>query len=73
LAVKEEKLLYKELRELRAILEHIEALLEERLIGVEEPLPDEIDAIREYENDKKKGRVELVKLGDRFGKKNDKI
>ena len=69
----EGKLLYRELRELRAILEHIEALLEERLVGIEEPLPDEIEAIREYEKDKEKGEVELVKLGDILGKENDKI
>ncbi len=60
----EEKLLYNELRELRTILERIEALLEERLIGIEEPLPDEIEAIKEYENDKKKGKTELVSLND---------
>jgi len=64
MTVGEEKLLYSELRELRAILERIEALLEERLIGIEEPLPDEVDAIREYENDKKEGKIELVNLND---------
>ncbi|MCE4615399.1 MAG: hypothetical protein F7B60_07730 [Desulfurococcales archaeon] len=64
MTVGEEKLLYSELRELRAILERIEALLEERLIGIEEPLPDEVDAIREYEDDKKKGKIELVSLND---------
>ncbi|MCE4605915.1 MAG: hypothetical protein F7B59_01090 [Desulfurococcales archaeon] len=52
----EEKLLHRELLELRAILEHIEALLEERLIGIEELLPDEVDAIREYEDDKRRER-----------------
>ena len=38
--------------------------MEERLIGIEEPLPDEVDAIREYEDDKKKGKIELVSLND---------
>jgi len=58
------ELLYRELRELRTILERIEALLEERLIGIEEPLPDEAEAIREYEDEKTKGKVELVDLED---------
>ena len=64
MAVGKEELLYRELRELRTILERIEALLEERLIGIEEPLPDEVEAIREYENEKMKGKVELVDLED---------
>ncbi len=53
-----------EIRALRATVERIEALLEERLIGIEEPLPDEIKAIEEYESDKREGKVELVKLED---------
>ncbi|MEB3759600.1 MAG: hypothetical protein GSR81_01980 [Desulfurococcales archaeon] len=64
MTVNKEKLLYNELRELRSILERIEALLEERLIGIEEPLPDEAKAIREYEYEKVKGKVELVDLED---------
>ena len=64
MAVGKEELLYRELRELRTILERIEALLEERLIGIEEPLPDEAEAIREYEDEKMKGKVELVDLED---------
>jgi len=64
LTVDKEELLYRELRELKSILERIEALLEERLIGIEEPLPDEAEAIREYENEKMKGKVELVDLED---------
>ncbi len=64
MAVGKEELLYRELCELRSILERIEALLEERLIGIEEPLPDEAEAIREYEDEKKKGKVELVDLED---------
>ncbi len=55
MAVGREALLYKELRELRTILEHIEALLEERPIGIEEPLPDEIEVIRKYEGRERKG------------------
>jgi len=64
LTVDKAELLYRELRELRTILERIEALLEERLIGIEEPLPDEAEAIREYEEEKAKGKVELVDLED---------
>ena len=64
MTVGKEELLYRELRELRSILERIEALLEERLIGIEEPLPDEAEAIREYEDEKTKGKVELVDLDD---------
>jgi len=64
LTMGKEELIYRELRELRTILERIEALLEERLIGIEEPLPDEVEAIREYEDEKMKGKVELVALED---------
>ena len=64
MTVGEEKLLYNELRKLRTILERIEALLEERLIGIEESLPDEIEAMKEYKNDKKKGETKLVNLND---------
>ncbi len=66
-----ERLLYDEIRELRAILEHIEALLEERLLGIDEPLPDEVEAIKEYETDKEKGKVELISLDNILGKKDD--
>ena len=59
-----ENMILKEIRALREVLERIEALLEERLIGIEEPLPDETKAIKEYEAEKKKGKVELVKLED---------
>ena len=71
MAVGKEKLLYDEVCELRAILEHIEALLEERLLGIDEPLPDEVEAIKEYESNKEKGKVELISLDDILGKKDD--
>ncbi len=71
MTVSKEKLLYDEIRELRAILEHIEALLEERLLGIDEPLPDEVEAIKEYESNKEKGKVELISLDDILGKKDD--
>jgi len=59
-----EKTLLEEVRVIREVLERIESLLEERLIGVERPLPDEARIIEEYEAEKKRGRVELVKLED---------
>jgi len=57
-----EKIILEEIRAIREVLERIEALLEERLIGIEEPLPGEVEAIKEYEADKKNDRVKLVKL-----------
>ncbi|RJS86661.1 hypothetical protein CW701_02000 [Candidatus Bathyarchaeota archaeon] len=53
-----------ELRSIRERLDHIETLLEERLIGVEEPLPDEVEAIENYERRKAEGRLSLVELED---------
>ena len=41
-----EKIILKEIRVLREVLERIEALLEERLIGVEEPLPTRLGLSR---------------------------
>ncbi len=61
---KERQQVYEEIRELKVILKRIEALLEERLLGIDEPLPDEVEAIKEYERDKKKGKIELVSLHD---------
>ncbi len=51
-----------EVRNLRKTLERIEALLEELLIGVDKPLPDEVEEIRKYEREKKLGKVKLEKL-----------
>ena len=59
-----EKQLLNEIRELKDMVKHLENLLVERLIGVEEPLPDEVEAIRDYESEKERGKVELVKLED---------
>jgi len=59
-----EKQILEELRLLRERVERLETLLEERLIGVEEPEPDEIEAIREYMDAKRKGKVSLTKLED---------
>ena len=59
-----EKELLEEIRSIRKTLEHIEALLEERLIGVEEPLPDEIEEIEKYETEKREGKLEPIKLNE---------
>ncbi|RLE77452.1 MAG: hypothetical protein DRJ44_01970 [Thermoprotei archaeon] len=61
-----EKKLLEEIQAVRATIERIEALLEERLIGVEEALPDEIETIKEYMSDKEKERIELVSLERAF-------
>ncbi len=68
-----DKPLHNDLHRLRTILESIKALLEERLIGIEEPLPDETKTIREYEDNKKKGKTELVGLNDFLGRNIDGI
>jgi len=58
------KEILREVKELRRRVEKIENLVEERLVGIEEPMPDEIEAIKEYEKAKKKGSVNYVKLED---------
>jgi len=57
-----------EIRALKEAVKRIEALLEERLIGVSDAEPDEVEAIREYEADKGEGRVEYVGLEDIINK-----
>jgi len=56
-----------ELKEIRSLLldlnkkvENINNLLERNLIGCEEPLPDEIEATKEYESAKENQKLELV-------------
>jgi len=51
-----------EFRNLRKTLERIEALLEELLIGIDKPLPDEVEEIRKYEREKKLGKIKLENL-----------
>ena len=67
-----EKELLEEIRSIRKTLEHIEALLEERLIGVEEPLPDEIEEIEKYEAEKREGKLEPIKLNELQGTRRNK-
>jgi len=54
----------KEVRLVRQKVERLEALVEERLVGLEEPSKDEVRAIKEYVKAKEKGRVELIPLED---------
>ena len=56
--------LLKEVRDIRSSVEKIESIIEQRLLGEEEPLDDEKLAIKEYEEDKAKNRLELVSLED---------
>jgi hypothetical protein len=58
----------KEVRLVREKVERLEEIVEERLIGVEEPLGDEVKAINAYMKAKEKRRVEFVPLED-FEKK----
>jgi len=52
----------KEVRLVREKVERLEELVEERLIGWEEPLQDEVKAIKEYMKGKEKGSVKLIPL-----------
>ena len=54
--------LLKEIREVNERLKRIEMILEERLIGIDEPLPDELEEIKKYEEEKKSGKLELIPL-----------
>ena len=52
----------KEVKLVRRKIERLENLVEERLVGSEPPLEDEVKAIAEYEAAKKKKTIELVPL-----------
>ncbi len=56
--------LLKEVRNIRSSVEKLESIIEQRLLGEEEPFDDEKLAIKEYEKDKARGRLELVQLED---------
>jgi len=60
-----------ELKEIRNLLTKLSSkvdglndLVEERLIGCEEPTKEDVEAIKEYETAKKKGKLALVPLKD---------
>lgn len=52
----------KEIRALRKEVERLEGLIEERLLPMSKPLPDEVDAIKRYVRDKRTGRLEFERL-----------
>ena len=52
----------KEVKLVREKVERLEELIEERLIGLEEPLKDEVEAIKEYKEAKKKGNLKLIPI-----------
>jgi hypothetical protein len=54
----------KEVKLVRKKVERLEELVEERLVGSEPPSDDEVNAIKEYVNAKKKKTIELVPLKD---------
>ena len=60
-----------ELKEIRSLLlklnrkvDGLNDLVEERLIGFEEPTKEDVEAIKEYEAAKKNGKLILVPLSD---------
>ena len=60
-----------ELKEIRSLLlklnqkvDGLNELVEERLIGNEEPTEEDVEAVKEYEAAKKKGKLTLVPLRD---------
>jgi len=52
----------KEVKLVRKKLERLEGLVEERRVGCEPPLADEVEATAEYEAAKKKKTLDLVLL-----------
>ncbi len=52
----------KEIKEIKSMLERIEAVIDARLVGVEEPDEDEVAEIRDYEKRKKDGSIELHEI-----------
>lgn len=56
------ELLMKEIKNLRHEIEAVFMVIENRLIGLETPTKDEKQAIAEFENQKKTGRLKLVPL-----------
>jgi hypothetical protein len=54
----------KEVRLVREKVERLEELVEERLVGLEEPLEDEVKAVKGYMKAKKKSSVKLIPIED---------
>ena len=55
---------YREIKLVRERMERLEELVEERLIGSEEPTADEVKAIEEYQESKRKGDLKLIPLSE---------
>lgn len=53
-----------EVKAIREKVEKVEEIVEERLIGIEEPSPDEDRAIRGYLKTKERDSIQLVPLED---------
>jgi len=51
-----------EVKVVREKLERLEELVEERLVGLEEPLKDEAKAINEYNEAKEKGNLKFIPI-----------
>ena len=51
-----------EVKVVREKLERLEGLVEERLVGLEEPLKDELKATEKYNEAKKKGKLKLIPI-----------
>ena len=52
----------KEMRSLRASVDKVENIVERRLIGVDDPLEDELEAIKMHNKLKRTGKEEYVSL-----------
>jgi hypothetical protein len=52
----------KEISDIKLMLEKIEGIIDSRLIGIEEPEDDEIEAIKKFEKRKKAGELELNEI-----------
>lgn len=51
-----------DIREIKSMLERMEAVIDSRLIGIEESEEDEIAEIEDYEKRKKEGKIELHEI-----------
>lgn len=54
--------LMNELKEIRNELRKVSMLVENRVVGVENPTTEEINAIKEFERERKEGKLKLIPL-----------
>jgi len=52
----------KEVKLVREKVERLAELVEERLVGLEEPLSDEVEAVKGYVEAKEKGSLKLISI-----------